>query len=68
MTTSNNSKIFDPKMLEALICPLTHGTLSLDAPNNELISKSAHVAFPIRNGIPILLEDEARNLDDPRSD
>ncbi|WP_333713655.1 Trm112 family protein [Yoonia sp.] len=55
---------FDPKMLEALVCPLTHGTLDYDAERQELVSKSAHVAFPIRDGIPVMLMDEARKLDD----
>ena len=54
---------FDPRMLEALICPLTHSRLVYDAEAQELISKAANVAFPIRNGIPILLGDEARKLD-----
>lgn len=54
---------FDRRMLEALICPQTHTTLSYDAARQELISKSAGLAFPIRNGIPIMLVDEARELD-----
>lgn len=54
----------DPKMLEALICPVTHGPLEYDAEAQELISKNARLAFPIRSGIPIMLEDEARRLDD----
>lgn len=54
---------FDRRMLEALICPLTQTTLSFDAARQELISKAANLAFPIRNGIPIMLEDEARVLD-----
>lgn len=53
----------DPKMLEALICPETHGPLTYDADAHELISKKAKLAFPIRHGIPILLVDEARTLD-----
>ncbi|MCO4823320.1 MAG: Trm112 family protein [Amylibacter sp.] len=53
----------DPKMLEALICPETQGTLSYDSEAQELMSKKARLAFPIRNGIPILLVDEARTLD-----
>ena len=55
---------FDPKMLEALICPQTRGTLDYDAEAQELISKNANLAFPIRNGIPIMLPDEARKLED----
>jgi uncharacterized protein YbaR (Trm112 family) len=53
----------DPKMLEALICPETHGPLIYDSDAQELISKKAKLAFPIRQGIPILLVDEARALD-----
>ncbi len=51
------------RMLEALVCPVSHGPLSYDAEAQELISKSANLAFPIRNGIPIMLVDEARTLD-----
>ncbi len=54
---------FDPKMLEALVCPMTQATLSYDAEKQELISKPANVAFPIRDGIPVMLMDEARTLD-----
>ncbi|MCI5041025.1 MULTISPECIES: Trm112 family protein [Donghicola] len=54
---------FDRRMLEALICPLTLTTLEYDAEKQELISKSAKLAFPIRDGIPIMLPDEARKLD-----
>jgi uncharacterized protein YbaR (Trm112 family) len=54
---------FDRRMLEALVCPMTHGTLSFDAERMELISKAAHLAYPIRNGIPIMLEEEARKLE-----
>ncbi|PJI84683.1 hypothetical protein BC777_3744 [Yoonia maricola] len=53
---------FDPKMLEALVCPMTQETLTYDADKQELISKSGKVAFPIRNGIPVMLMDEARPL------
>ncbi len=52
----------DGKMLEALLCPLTHGQLAYDAKTNELISRAAKLAYPIRNGIPIMLVDEARRL------
>ncbi len=55
---------FDPKMLEALICPQTGGPLSFDAEKQELVSKSAHLAYPIRDGIPIMLASEARDIDD----
>ena len=56
----NNSIKYDRKMLEALVCPLTQGTLEYNEENQELISKSAGLAYPIRNGIPIMLPDEAR--------
>ncbi|MCF6444802.1 Trm112 family protein [Nereida sp. MMG025] len=57
-----NAPQFDPKMLEALVCPRTQTTLDYDAKAQELISKRAKLAFPIRAGIPILLVDEARAL------
>lgn len=60
---SDNPQVVDPKVLEALICPMTHQTLSYDADKQELVSKAARLAFPIRGGIPILLVDEARRLD-----
>jgi uncharacterized protein YbaR (Trm112 family) len=50
-------------MLEALVCPVTHGTLVYDAERAELISKSANLAFPIRDSIPIMLLDEARPIE-----
>ena len=53
----------DRKMLEALVCPLTHGALEYDPQKQELVSKGGKVAFPIRNGIPVMLMDEARPLD-----
>jgi uncharacterized protein YbaR (Trm112 family) len=53
----------DRRMLEALICPLTHAVLSWDAERQELISKPAWLAYPVRGGIPIMLADEARKLD-----
>lgn len=53
----------DRHVLEALICPLTHATLRYDAEAQELISDAANLAYPIRNGIPVMLEDEARTLD-----
>ncbi len=54
---------FDPRMLEALICPVSQTTLEYDAARQELVSKPAALAFPIRNGIPVMLVDEARTLD-----
>jgi len=54
---------FDRRMLEALVCPQTQTALEYNAANQELVSKAAGLAFPIRNGIPIMLVDEARVLD-----
>lgn len=53
----------DRHMLEGLVCPVTQATLAYDAEKQELVSKSAKLAFPIRGGIPIMLVDEARKLD-----
>lgn len=53
---------FDRHMLEALVCPVTHATLRYDARAQELISEAAGLAFPIRDGIPIMLLDEARQI------
>lgn len=52
----------DAKLLQILVCPVTKGPLIYDKKNNELISKSARLAYPIRDGIPVMLEDEARQL------
>ncbi|EJF78792.1 Trm112p-like protein [Candidatus Bartonella washoeensis] len=54
----------DPKMLELLVCPITKGTLSLDQKTQELVSLRAKLAYPIRDGIPIMLTSEARSLHD----
>lgn len=54
---------FDRRMLEALVCPETGAPLAYDSEAQELISKAAHLAYPIRDGIPIMLVDEARKLD-----
>lgn len=53
---------YDRHMLEALVCPVTHATLHYDAARQELVSQVAGLAFPIRNGIPIMLIDEARQI------
>jgi uncharacterized protein YbaR (Trm112 family) len=53
----------DIKMLEGLVCPISHGTLHYDKKHMELISKNVNLAFPIRDGIPILIISEARSLD-----
>lgn len=54
----------DAKLLQILVCPVTKGPLVYNKATNELISKSARLAYPIRDGIPVLLEDEARKLKD----
>jgi uncharacterized protein YbaR (Trm112 family) len=53
----------DPKLLEILVCPLTKGPLEYDRDKQELISRAAKLAYPIRDGIPIMLAEEARRLD-----
>lgn len=53
----------DPKLLELLVCPVTKTTLDYDAVNNELISRTAKLAYPIRDGIPIMLPEEARAIE-----
>ena len=55
--------LYDRHMLEALVCPQTRAPLRYDAERQELISRAAHLAYPIRNGIPVMLVDEARQLD-----
>ncbi len=53
----------DPKLLEILVCPVTKGPLTWDRQKQELVSRSARLAYPIRDGIPVMLEDEARRLE-----
>ena len=59
----SGSGTVDPRLLEILVCPLTKTTLEYDAARQELISRPARLAYPIRDGIPIMLEEEARRLD-----
>jgi uncharacterized protein YbaR (Trm112 family) len=59
-----NSMNTDPKLLEILVCPLTKTTLHYDRDRQELVSKAAGLAYPIRGGVPIMLADEARQLTD----
>jgi uncharacterized protein YbaR (Trm112 family) len=61
---SKSFSTVDPKLLEILVCPLTKGPLTYDREAQELVSEKAHLAYPIRDGIPIMLVDEARKLDD----
>ncbi|HKJ74337.1 MAG TPA: Trm112 family protein [Alphaproteobacteria bacterium] len=62
----NDPAEIDPKLLEILVCPLTKGPLRYDREAHELISDQAGLAYPIRDGIPIMLADEARVLDDTK--
>jgi uncharacterized protein len=57
-----NAPVCDPKLLELLVCPVTKTRLSYDAENQELISRAAGLAYPIRDGIPIMLAEEARDI------
>jgi uncharacterized protein len=60
---SSSERGIDPKLLELLVCPVTKTTLDYDAVNNELISRTAKLAYPIRDGIPIMLPEEARRIE-----
>lgn len=62
--TTDRNTYLDPKLLEILVCPLTKGPLRYDREAQELISDQARLAYPIRDGIPIMLVDEARRLDE----
>ena len=62
--TAEQATSIDPKLLEILVCPVSKGPLRYDAARRELISEQARLAYPIRDGIPIMLADEARSLDD----
>ena len=64
MPKNTNEDKVDPKLLEILVCPVTKGDLEYDSVKNELISKQAGLAYPIRDGIPIMLEEEARKISD----
>ena len=62
--TGTGAPAIDRRMLEYLVCPVTRGPLVYDARRQELVSRGAHLAFPIHGGIPVMLIDEARRLDD----
>jgi uncharacterized protein YbaR (Trm112 family) len=59
----NTPNTVDPRLLEVLICPVTRGRLTWDSERQELVSKGARLAFPVREGVPIMLVEEARKLD-----
>jgi uncharacterized protein YbaR (Trm112 family) len=61
---SDNARKVDPRLLEVLVCPLTKTTLRYDRERQELISDAAKLAFPIKDGVPIMLPDEARQIED----
>ncbi|HYC74934.1 Trm112 family protein [Brevundimonas sp.] len=61
--TFNTPVSVDPRLLEVLVCPVTRGRLTYDRERQELVSRGAKLAFPIRDGVPIMLADEARKLD-----
>jgi hypothetical protein len=61
--TERPENTVDPKLLEILVCPITKGPLEFDAVKQELISRSAKLAYPIRDGIPIMLPEEARKIE-----
>ena len=64
MSDATRKSDIDPKLLELLACPLTKGPLKWDAAKSELISKAARLAYPVRDGIPIMLPSEARVIED----
>ena len=68
MSDRASSAPVDPKLLQLLVCPLSKSTLRYDRERQELISDQAQLAYPIRDGIPIMLVDEARPLDDDDDD
>ncbi len=62
--TFNTPISVDPRLLEVLVCPVTRGRLTYDRERNELVSAGARLAFPIREGVPIMLVEDARSLED----
>lgn len=62
MSTPTLSAEVDPRLLEILVCPVSHGPLDYDRAKSELISRKARLAYPIRDGVPIMLPEEARDL------
>jgi len=62
MTEPSPHAEVDPRLLEVLVCPVTHGALEYDRDKAELISRSARLAYPIRDGVPVMLPEEAREL------
>ena len=63
MAETGNERSVDPKLLELLVCPVTKSTLEYDGARQELVSRAARLAYPIRDGIPIMLPEEARRIE-----
>lgn len=63
-TSPSPADDLDPRLLEVLVCPVTHGPLEYDRERGELVSRGARLAYPVRDGVPIMLPEEARSLDD----
>ncbi len=63
-TARDAGREVDPRLLEVLVCPVTHGVLEYDREAGELISRGARLAYPIRDGVPVMLPEEARTLED----
>ena len=63
---TDDTRPLDPALLEVLVCPVTHGPLKYDRVRNELVSHQLGRAFPVRDGVPIMLLEESRDLDDDR--
>lgn len=63
-SSTTSTRAVDPRLLEILVCPVTKGTLKYDAAKQELVSVNARLAYPIRDGIPVMLTEEARELGD----
>jgi uncharacterized protein YbaR (Trm112 family) len=62
MSSQTAAAEVDPRLLEVLVCPVTHGPLTYDREHQELVSASAKLAYPIRDGVPIMLPEEARSI------
>jgi uncharacterized protein len=62
--SASETAVVDPRLLEILVCPLTKTSLRYDRERNELVSLAAHLAYPIRDGIPIMLPEEARRIEE----
>jgi uncharacterized protein YbaR (Trm112 family) len=67
MPDNTRNAVIDPKLLELLACPLTRGPLTYDRERSELVSPLARLAYPVRDGIPIMLASEARRIDDDQA-